>query len=153
VTPRKPATGRRQRHECGPGCPGFGVPFSAEQVEESYRHHRRELEAQLARSIPTGRLRGWRPAWWWTFAEEAAAYRARPHRFERQTDYTVNSETVPEAWMRDGIERRRIEKLGRLRYLARSELLSDSEVRRILAAGDDDARVVREELAARKART
>jgi hypothetical protein len=157
----------RPTHAHGRGCPGKGAALTDRQVEESYRWHREEFEEQLVRSIASGRPRGQRPLWWWRHTDAAAPYRDDAGRFERPDEYTVSA-TVPEAWVRASIQRRRIVALGRLRFLAESGLLSDAEVERILNAGDTaaamrkgsglptmyehQARVVREGLARRGTR-
>jgi hypothetical protein len=146
------------------GCPGKGAAFTDKQAEDAYRHHRErfeaDLEAQLAARTRRDALR--RPDWWWRFAPDAALYRADPGRYERPDDYTVNPSAVPELWMREGIMRRRIEQLGRVRFLVTEGHAQGWEVEHAIARGGSshagpyfvqEARVAREALAARKTAT
>jgi hypothetical protein len=149
----------RPTHVHGRGCPGKGVALTDAQFEESYRYHREQFEAQLVHQLAARKRynAGRRPGWWWRFSDQAAAYRANPEGFENVLDYSVSSVTVPEAWMRAGIARRRIKQLGQLRYLARQGLLQPWEAEHIIQRGESEAgkatlfgveaRVVREALA------
>lgn len=154
----------RPTHLHGRGCPGKGVALTDKQAAEAYRYHREEFEAQLARQLAARKRREAlrRPDWWWRFSEQAAAFRAEPGRWEHPDDYTVNPSTVPELWMREGIARRRIEQLARVRFLVAEGHGQSWEVEHVLARGgltaagsyfQAEARVVREALAARRAAT
>jgi hypothetical protein len=152
----------RPTHVYGRGCPGQGVALTDKQAEESYRYHREQFEAQLAHQLAarTRREALRRPDWWWRFSAEAAPFRAGPGRYERADDYTVNPSAVPELWMREGIARRRVEQLARVRFLVAEGHGQAWEVEHAMARGEAshagpyfqaEARVVREALAARKA--
>jgi hypothetical protein len=140
-------------HTCGPGCPGRGEARSDIQAREGYRHHREQLETQLARMMAARKVYSVavRPRWWWLCAEEAAPYRADPHRYEDPGDFTAS--TVPiEAWMRESIRARQVEATGRVRFLARQGLLQPWEELRIHSGGGVRARALAQELERRDRR-
>jgi hypothetical protein len=154
ATRRDAATATGGPHQCGPGCPGRGSPFNDAQLQAAYRHHRPELEAQLARMLAARKPYAacYRPEWWWAFSAEAQPYRDNPTQFEQPTDHTPRSPGI-EPWIAAYITRRQVAAAGKVRFLARRGLLEPWEAEHIISLGgskyDVLARALREELAAR----
>jgi hypothetical protein len=144
---RKDATTGRP-HQCRQGCPGKGEALTDDQASEAYAHHRAELEAVVQRMLAghKGYAARFRPRWWWLFHDEAADYRADPSAFEDARDFTA-SDVPMEPWITESIHRREVEKMGKLRFLARAGLLEDWEIQHTLSGGGLGARVLKEELA------
>jgi hypothetical protein len=88
----------------------------------------------------------YRPRWWWLCSAEAEPYRTNPAEFEEPGDFTTSTVEL-EAWARASINRRQVEDVGRLRYLARQGLLERWEEQHILGRGGVRARALTEELA------
>jgi hypothetical protein len=136
-------------HVCHQGCPSKGEAFNDDQAREAYEHHRPELEGVLVRML-AGRKRyavAWRPRWWWLCAEDAEPYRANPGEYEDPGDLPAPSVVQLELGVRESIDNRTVEQVGRLRFLARHDLPEPWEIAAILSRGGTTARALKEELA------
>jgi hypothetical protein len=140
-------------HDCHAGCPKRGEASTDDQARDSFAHHPVELEATLAQML-AGRksyAARFRPHWWWLCSPDAQLYRDNPSAFEDPRDTTPSSVKL-EPWVKESIDRRRVEEVGRVRFLTRQGLLEQWEEQVILGRGGVHAKAVKEELARRTSR-